>query len=65
MCGRRPAGRDGGGPAAVPAPTSPALQTHALCNPRPLQWFYFDSLESLPDEPLPPEEVAPLVGGLP
>lgn len=25
------------------------------------QWFYFDSIESLPDEPLPVEEVAPEV----
>lgn len=24
------------------------------------QWFYFDSIESLPDEPLPADEVAPL-----
>lgn len=28
------------------------------------QWFYFDSIESLPDEPLSAEEVAPLVGGV-
>ena len=26
------------------------------------QWFYFDSIESLPDEPLAEEEVAPQVG---
>ena len=25
------------------------------------QWFYFDSIESLPDEPLPAEEVVPEV----
>lgn len=25
------------------------------------QWFYFDSMESLPDEPLSAEEVAPEV----
>ncbi len=28
------------------------------------QWFYFDSIESLPDEPLSAEEVAPQVGGV-
>ena len=27
------------------------------------QWFYFDSIESLPEDPLPAEEVAPQVGG--
>jgi ubiquitin-activating enzyme E1 len=27
------------------------------------QWFYFDSIESLPEEVLSAEEVAPQVGG--
>lgn len=39
--------------------THPHPPTHTPHTPA--QWFYFDSIESLPSEPLPSEEVAPLV----
>lgn len=49
---------------AAPAPSRLQVVKAASGKFHPLhQWLYFDSIESLPDEPLPAEEVAPQVGG--
>ena len=54
-------------PACCPSPAlAPPLQVVKAASGKfhPLfQWFYFDSIESLPEEVLSAEEVAPLVGG--